>query len=174
MPPSAIAAAGRNALHSIVEVPLLARLLALPRGGEILELGCGPGVASRALTKHLAPASLTGVDLNRAHIGRTRGRGTAVVQGDVTALPFSADRFDLVIDFGTCHHLDDPARALLEIARVLKPGGLYVHETSVAQAVAHPWHFHRRPLPWTAVPMLTAQKSVGLWAARRCSPELGS
>jgi ubiquinone/menaquinone biosynthesis C-methylase UbiE len=46
-----------------------------------------------------------------------------VSQADVRSLPFDDESFDTVFDFGTCHHISAPVRALGEIARVLRPGG---------------------------------------------------
>jgi hypothetical protein len=56
---------------------------------------------------------------------------------------------------------------LNEISRVLRVGGLFVHETRLAQRLAHPVRSLRRKLPWNAVPMLAPDQSAVLWAARR-------
>ena len=57
--------------------------------------------------------------------------------------------------------------ALREVARVLRPGGLFVHETRVAQCLAHPLRSFGRTLPWWAVPSLARDGGGVLWAARR-------
>jgi hypothetical protein len=57
--------------------------------------------------------------------------------------------------------------ALEEIARVLRAGGLFVHETRVAQRLAHPVRSLGRRLPWTAVPLLVPDRTALLWTARR-------
>jgi ubiquinone/menaquinone biosynthesis C-methylase UbiE len=58
----------------------------------------------------------------------------------------------MVIDFGTCYHVSGGTQgslmALREITRVLRPGGLFVHETCVAQHLAHPVRSFGRSLPW--------------------------
>jgi hypothetical protein len=50
---------------------------------------------------------------------------------------------------------------------VLRHGGLFVHETRVAQRLAHPVRSLGRSLPWRAVPNLVADRSAVLWAVRR-------
>jgi len=104
---------------------------------------------------------------------RVRNTGTAatLVEGDVRDLPFEDGRFDLVVDFGPCYHvsdgMDERRTALREVARVLQPGGLFVHETRIGQRLAHPLRSLGRPLPWWAVPSLVPDRRAVLWAARR-------
>ena len=55
-------AEARNGLQERVEIPMMIRALGLPRGGRVLEVGCGRGVALPVLARRLVPASLTAVD----------------------------------------------------------------------------------------------------------------
>ena len=173
----------RNGLQERIEIPLMLRALALPLGGHVLEVGCGRGVALPVLAERLQPDALTGVDIDpelveaaHARVARADLRAELRV-GDVRALPFASGSFDLVIDFGTCYHVSGGntgrLSALNEIARVLRVGGLFVHETRIAQHLAHPVRSLGRRLPWTAVPMLAVERSAVLWTARRrVGPEL--
>ena len=166
----------RNGLQERVEIPLMIRALSLPKGLRILEVGCGRGVALPVFLERLAPAELWGVDVDPSLVRIARDRIAAhkldatVVEGDVRALPFPSGRFDLVIDFGTCYHVSggrDGARlALGEIARVLVPGGLFVHETPVAQHLAHPVRSFARALPWQGT-SFSRERSRLLWSCRR-------
>ena len=167
----------RNGLQERVEIPLLLRALRLPTGGRVLEVGCGRGVALPVLAERLRPRALVGIDLDpllvdaaRARVLHTGVRADLHV-ADVRDLPFAAGNFDLVIDFGTCYHVSGgPAgrlTALNEIARVLRVDGLFVHETRVAQHLAHPIRSFGRRLPWTAVPTLAVERRAVLWTARR-------
>jgi len=94
-----------------------------------------------------------------------------VMRGDVRGLPLDSGSFDLVIDFGTCYHVGggaDGARAALrEVARVLRPGGLFIHETPVAQQLAHPIRSFGRSLPWKTSPQLMPYRRAVLWSMRR-------
>jgi ubiquinone/menaquinone biosynthesis C-methylase UbiE len=163
----------RNVYQSRIEVPTLVRALAIPPGTRILEVGCGRGIALPVLAHLCSPARLVGVDIDESLVTIARERMTRfgtdaeVHTGDVRRLPFADGAFDIVIDFGTCYHIDYPERALNEIARVLDDGGTFIHETRVAQLFAHPLRASGRALPWGAEPRLMASKDAILWAARR-------
>lgn len=167
----------RNGLQERIEIPAMIRALALPRGGRVLEIGCGRGIALPVLAQRLAPEVLVGVDIDPAlvelacrRVRESRIRAS-VLHEDVRALPFESASFDLVIDFGTCYHVSGGVRgardALSEIARVLCVGGLFVHETPVAQHLAHPVRSFGRTLPWSAVPALQRARTAVLWSMRR-------
>ena len=64
---------------------------------------------------------------------REFGDRASARQGDVTDLPFAADTFDLVVTSFSSHHWDDPAGAVPELARVLRPvGRLYIYDFGFA------------------------------------------
>lgn len=167
----------RNGLQALVEIPLMIRALRLPRHARVLEIGCGRGVALPVLDDRLEPVELIGLDIDAALLAeaRERVRNTCtlatLVEGDVRDLPFEADRFDVVVDFGTCYHasdtMDGRRAALREVSRVLREGGLFVHETRVAQRLAHPVRSFGRALPWREVPTLVRERSALLWGVRR-------
>ncbi|MES2523397.1 MAG: class I SAM-dependent methyltransferase [Gemmatimonadota bacterium] len=168
----------RNVVQTHLEIPALLRLLPVGTGSRILEIGCGRGVALPRLRALCAPSRLVGVDIAPELIAMAERRvssvadlaqeiGTELVVADVRALPFAAASFDVVIDFGTCYHIDDPELALREITRVLGRDGCFIHESTLAQRIAHPWRTSGRGLPWEAVPSLRAERDAILWAARR-------
>jgi SAM-dependent methyltransferase len=167
----------RNDMQSRLEIPLMLMMLRPPRGVRVLEIGCGRGVALPVLATLLAPSSLVGVDLDPLLVAIAEERvvstriSARVIRGDIRALPLDSGSFDLVIDFGTCYHVSggaDGARAALtEVARVLRPGGLFIHETPVAQQLAHPVRSFGRRLPWKATPELRPFHRAVLWSMRR-------
>jgi len=164
--------ARRNLCQETLEVPAMAWALGLAKGGRVLEVGCGRGVALPVLARLLRPQRLVGLDIDRSLLERARERtagrvGLVELQvGDVRALPFSDATFDLVVDFGTCYHVARRERALCEIARVLAPGGRFVHETRLSQLLAHPRRSFGRFLPWEVVPELAPERQALLWATR--------
>ena len=103
-----------------------------PSGGQVLEVGCGPGGLSIELARGHG-LEVTGLDLDPRMIERATSnadRATAgggfrpdFVVGDVAALPFAAGSFDLVVSTFSMHHWADRVTGLAEIARVLRPGG---------------------------------------------------
>jgi ubiquinone/menaquinone biosynthesis C-methylase UbiE len=163
----------RDDLQVAIEVPLLVHSLRLPTAARIIEIGCGSGAALVALQRLLRPTFLAGVDLDLPLLRQAAARFDAVgvdaelLHADVRALPFADSAFDVVIDFGTCYHIAGATNALLEIARVLRPGGLFVHETPVSQHLAHPVRSFGRTLPWSHAPMFSRQRTAVLWSARR-------
>lgn len=72
-------------------------------------------------------ARVYGIDISPPTVMQARGAFSAAplhgVVADVRDIPFSDGAFDIVYSMGTIEHFDDTARAVREIARVLKPGG---------------------------------------------------
>jgi SAM-dependent methyltransferase len=102
----------------------------LPRGGRILEVGCGTGgllVAARR-----AELAVEGVDIASRWLivarRRLADRGLSVplLAASAERLPWPDGRFDAVVADSVLEHLDDPWRALREWSRVLRPGGRLV------------------------------------------------
>lgn len=98
-----------------------------PAGGAqalCCDAGCGTG-ANLVLATTWARAA--GVDSSIEALRLARDRGlTALTRGDTARLPFADGRFDTVLSMDVLYHRDvtDPAAALREMGRILKPGGL--------------------------------------------------
>ena len=105
------------------------------RGADVLEVGCGRGVGVEVLLDRLGAAHVTALDVDprmveaarRRMSGRPPARYTLGV-GDVADLPLADERYDAVADFAILHHVPDWQRAVAEVARVLRPGGLLLFE----------------------------------------------
>ena len=102
-----------------------------PAGARILDVPCGGGVALRGL-RHRQGVEYVATDIAPTMLDRTlaaaRRRGVAdqvtTEVADVGALPFPDASFDLVVSFTGLHCFPDPARAVAEMVRVLRPGGV--------------------------------------------------
>ncbi len=96
------------------------------RGARVVDLGCGGGLMSAPLAER--GASVVGVDLSHASLNAARGRGPngacAFVRGDVRRAPLRAACADMVLLADVLEHLPDPAAALREAGRLVRPGGL--------------------------------------------------
>ena len=162
----------KNLFQERFEVPSVLRALDVPCGGRMLEIGCGRGVALAPLAERCRPRRLVGVDFDESLLALARERlsqagvEAELVLADIRSLPFAPSSFDVVLDFGTVYHVDRPEEALGEIARVLTPGGLFVHETRLAQLSAHPIRSLTCRVPWVAEPQLQPTRSAVFWASR--------
>jgi len=90
-------------------------------GNSVLEVGCGEGHLLDELTTTRAPALAVGTDLSVALMREARDRyprQVSFLAADVYNLPFADQSFDLVLACEVLEHLDQPERALREIARV--------------------------------------------------------
>jgi len=110
----------------------LARLDLRP-GDAVLDAGCGPGTDSFEIESFVLPGGrVVGVDVNGSMIEVARRRAEArqsVVEfsiGDVCRLDYCDDTFDVVRCVLLLLHVDDPEAAVLEMVRVLRPGGRLV------------------------------------------------
>jgi ubiquinone/menaquinone biosynthesis C-methylase UbiE len=101
-------------------------------GSRILEVGCGLGDDAAALSKLVAPGgSVIGIDGSQAMIDAARARhgkaeGLSFEVADAAHLPFEAASFDAVRVDRVLQHIADPAPAVAEMVRVLRPGGVLV------------------------------------------------
>jgi 2-polyprenyl-6-hydroxyphenyl methylase / 3-demethylubiquinone-9 3-methyltransferase len=100
---------------------------------DVLDLGCGGGFMAEALADR--GAHVTGIDpaekaiaIARAHSGTT-GHDIAYDMGVGEALPYSEARFDTVVCVDVLEHVSDLDQVLAEVARVLRPGGLFLFDT---------------------------------------------
>jgi SAM-dependent methyltransferase len=88
---------------------------------------CGSGVVTEAIIEHASPRTVTGFDLSPAQINFARQKllpNATFEVADAMALPFPDTSFDIAVSGLGFNYIPDPARALSEIIRVLRPGGI--------------------------------------------------
>ena len=115
-------------------------MLRPPVDGMVLDIGCGTGNFTRAMMQAMMPGTglCVGLDLS-APMVRTAARfrdeagleRMHLVRGDAQLLPFADDAFDAVHTSAALQLVPDPRRAVLEMARVLRPGGRVLVNTFV-------------------------------------------
>lgn len=93
-------------------------------GMSILEVGCGSGTALRLAADR--GAHVTALDAAPAMVEHARRRvpGAEISIGDLQFLPYRDASFDAVLGFNAFQYAADPAEALREAHRVLRPGGM--------------------------------------------------
>jgi ubiquinone/menaquinone biosynthesis C-methylase UbiE len=117
-----------------------ARLTAgLPPGSDVLEVAPGPGYHAVEVARS-GRYRVTGLDVSRTFVeiatGYAREQGVDVDfrHGDVAAMPFPAESFDLVVCQAAFKNFTDPVVALNEMYRVLRPGGRAVIQDMTSDA----------------------------------------
>ncbi len=99
------------------------RAMKLASNSAILDVGTSTGTNLRMLGD-LAYDNVIGLDQSPEAIHFCQSKGLGMVKkGDICAMPFDDNHFNLVLATDVVEHVDDDAGALREIARVLKPGG---------------------------------------------------
>src|SRR5437763_15554911 len=108
------------------------------RRGLVLDLACGPGTFSRSIARRLQQSRVIGFDLSPQMLARavrlTRKeslRNISYMRGRALALPFANETFDAVTCCGALQLFGDHDRAMGEIARVLKPKGHFICQTTI-------------------------------------------
>lgn len=118
----------------------------------ILDIGCGSGYGSQTLIDNGAK-KVYGVDLAKDSIDYCKKhhshRNLTFQQGDITQLVFKDNFFDLICVFETIEHVKDYQKAIQEIYRVLKPGGMLFISTPNKAVYSpdtkkpfYPFHYH--------------------------------
>jgi len=104
-------------------------------GDGVLEIGPGFGATTQVLARR--PGRLNVLELDAGYCERLRrklGDDVEVTQGDATDMPFDSERFTAAVCFTMLHHIptaDLQDRVLGEVARVLRPGGVFAGTDSI-------------------------------------------
>jgi ubiquinone/menaquinone biosynthesis C-methylase UbiE len=138
-----------------------------PRDLRWLDIGCGTGVFTEQVIRGCSPAAVIGIDPSAEQLAFARGRGElSKVEfhvGDAQDLPFSDASFDIAVMALVIHFVADPAKAVTEMWRVLRPGGA---------AAAYAWDYTKAGSP--IAPLASAMRMMGLESPSPPSPQVTS
>ncbi|HEX7318618.1 MAG TPA: class I SAM-dependent methyltransferase [Pyrinomonadaceae bacterium] len=138
------------------EARLMERLGGRLGGMRVLEIGCGCGVGTEIIFGRFGAREVHAFDLDPDMVARARRRLAAYPQerlrlfvGDAAAVEAEDGFYDAVVDFGIVHHVPDWRRAVAEVSRVLRPGGLFLFEEVTRQALSRRFYrtFLKHPPP---------------------------
>jgi ubiquinone/menaquinone biosynthesis C-methylase UbiE len=113
----------RGFLHFFYALKALQRIK-----GRVLDVGCGVGTITRGIKKSRPDLRITACDKEKEllkYFEKHFGKGIKIIYGDVYRLPFDDEVFEAVLMFDVLEHLDKPKKALKEINRILKRGGVF-------------------------------------------------
>jgi ubiquinone/menaquinone biosynthesis C-methylase UbiE len=134
----------RAAIQRHFEAPRLLGMGGPMRGGRALEVGCGRGVGTELILEVFGADSVDAFDLDPRMVAQARDRLAAhgsrvrLWVGDAIAISAPSESYEAVFDFGIIHHVPEWRRALVEVHRVLKPGGQFYAEEVLAHFIVHP------------------------------------
>jgi ubiquinone/menaquinone biosynthesis C-methylase UbiE len=138
-----------------------------PRDLRWLDIGCGTGVFTEQVIRGCSPAAVVGVDRSAEQLAFARGRGelsrVEFHTGDAQDLPFSDNSFDIAVMALVVHFVPDPAKAVAEMWRALRPGG---------SAAAYVWDYKNAGSP--TAPLAAAMRVMGLQSPAPPSPQATS
>ncbi len=118
-------------VHAVTRDGLVARLEPLLlKPAAVLDLGSATGSMGQALRKRFRRAHIVSLDLSGAMLTAARRKKSwlskaSFVQADAELLPFAEGSFDLVVANQLLPWMPDPQRVFMEVARVLKKGGVF-------------------------------------------------
>lgn len=119
-----------------------------------LDVGCGSGILAETLLDLCDPASVAGIDASAAQVEQARrgpaGKRARFQQADALELPFPDGTFDIAAAALVLNFVPDPPRAVAEMRRVTRPGGI---------VAAYVWEFGKDLSP--SGPLRRALRSVG-------------
>lgn len=97
---------------------------------RVLEVGCGTGFFARHVAERLPGCKVFGIDADAGRLAYARARSAdgnpAYERAELTSLPFDDGEIDLAFCRFVLVHAPDPTAALVELARVVRPGGRIV------------------------------------------------
>jgi arsenite methyltransferase len=121
-----------------------AEWLNIPAGGIALDVGSGPGTVTASLARAAGSDGLAlGVDISEPMLTRAvrneAGPQVGFIRADAQRLPLRDDTVDAVVSMAVLQLIPNPAAALAEIARVLRPGGRLAIMVPTAGRAARFW-----------------------------------
>jgi ubiquinone/menaquinone biosynthesis C-methylase UbiE len=117
----------------------LRRAIAGAPGRELVDIGGGTGNYALALALAREAWQPVVVDRSAQMLEQAAAKGLETIRASATRLPFADESFDAAMLVSMLHHVDDPAHALAEAKRVLRPGGRMAVMAFTREDIADAW-----------------------------------
>lgn len=117
--------------HTVPNTAFVDRLIELGARGAALDIGCGPGAIPLMVVERIPGIHVTAIDLSEKMLAHARrlaessphAKRLAFELGDAKGLGHEMHSFDTVFSNTILHHIPDPTHMLMEVSRLLAPGG---------------------------------------------------
>ena len=144
------------------------RLLPLSGSDSVLDIGCGNGYVLNMLARQ-HDCAFTGIDISRSIIHAASRRNRSYIKSgkmklmprDVNEMPFPDECYSKIYTINTVYFWDNPGKTMLQIRRVLKPGGIFVNALYTSETLSrfsHTKHGYKR---FTEEQLVDMGESVG-------------
>jgi ubiquinone/menaquinone biosynthesis C-methylase UbiE len=130
-------------------------------GKVILDAGCGSGHSSEVIIKAFKPRELYAFDImpEQVELAKQRGLPAHIFVGNIADMELASEKFDAVFTFGVFHHVPQWFKALQEVHRVLKPGGVLLGgEINKEKALDFEWSKFAQDLERANLPIAASKK----------------
>ena len=152
----------------------------IPDDLQWLDVGCGTGSFTELVLERNAPKTISAIDPSEGQVAFAKNKSWAGCvdfrQGDAMSLPFADNEFDVAVMALVIQYIPDPAKAMSEITRVVRPGGTIATYTWPGSLEDHPMQPLTEAIKSIGVPEPAGleTKSVPSKASLRCSPPQSS
>ncbi len=131
--------------------PVVLQYCGVSKGTKVLDVGCGTGFFSRYLALGEPGAQITGLEYEESFVEyakedvRNKNLNISFLEGDAHELPFEDETFDAVTSHTFLTSVSEPEKALKEMVRVCKKGGVISSITAMSflPAVIHGGYYDR-------------------------------
>lgn len=139
----------------------------------VLDVGCGPGSLSLQLAEIVGAAGFVhAVDIQSQQFPTEHSENIAFQAASIYQLPFEECTFDAILAHAILYHLADQDSALLELKRILKPGGLLgIRDAEFAGDVCFP-EVNNLDLAWQIIESCFAHTGSDIFYGRKQSGSL--
>lgn len=136
--------------YKVWMIPIVDELFSIQRTARrVLDVACGPGLLTKAIAERSRSNAIIGIDTSRDAIRSARKNcsrltNTKFVRASVYHLPFENEHFDTIVCKDSLHHFNRPIKALKEMTRVLRDGGV-IYLQDLRRDI--PYNLFRKCLP---------------------------